>query len=85
MSKVVLYSTSNCPLCAKYRTLLAEKGISYEERIHSIASDALFFAGTPEFQRVNLPFVYRNTGLTKSAISYRISDHYPLWVEFSLT
>jgi glutaredoxin len=32
MSKVILYSISNCPLCAKYRTLLADKGISYEER-----------------------------------------------------
>lgn len=32
-----------------------------------------------------LPFVYCGTGLSKSAISYRISDHFPLWVEFSLT
>lgn len=31
-----------------------------------------------------LPFVYRGLGLTRRAISYRVSDHYPLWVEFSL-
>lgn len=31
-----------------------------------------------------LPFVYTETNLSKSSISYRISDHYPLWVEFSL-
>lgn len=31
-----------------------------------------------------LPYAYRETGLTKQAISYRISDHYPLWTEFDL-
>jgi len=31
-----------------------------------------------------LPFVYTNTELSKNSISYRISDHYPLWVEFVL-
>jgi endonuclease/exonuclease/phosphatase family metal-dependent hydrolase len=31
-----------------------------------------------------LPFVYGDTNLTKSSISYRISDHYPLWTEFAL-
>lgn len=31
-----------------------------------------------------LPYVYRELGLSKQAISYRISDHYPLWTEFSL-
>ena len=29
-------------------------------------------------------YVYRGQGLTKQAISYRISDHYPLWAEFAL-
>jgi endonuclease/exonuclease/phosphatase family metal-dependent hydrolase len=29
-----------------------------------------------------LPFVYTDADLTKSSISYRISDHYPLWAEF---
>jgi hypothetical protein len=29
-----------------------------------------------------LPFVYTDANLTKSSISYRISDHYPLWAEF---
>ena len=32
MSNVVLYSASGCPLCAKYKALLAEKGVRYEER-----------------------------------------------------
>lgn len=31
-----------------------------------------------------LPYVYRHTPLTKNEISYRISDHFPLWVEFGL-
>ena len=31
-----------------------------------------------------LPHFYRDTSLTKNEISYRISDHYPLWVEFGL-
>jgi len=31
-----------------------------------------------------LPFVYTETDLSKSEISYRVSDHYPLWVEFGL-
>ena len=31
-----------------------------------------------------LPFVYTDANLTKSSISYRISDHYPLWAEFIL-
>jgi len=29
-----------------------------------------------------LPFVYADQGLSKSSISHRISDHYPLWAEF---
>ena len=32
-----------------------------------------------------MPYVYRGEGLTRHAISYRISDHYPLWVEFGLS
>ena len=31
-----------------------------------------------------LPHAYTGTGLTKNSISYRISDHYPLWVEFNI-
>jgi endonuclease/exonuclease/phosphatase family metal-dependent hydrolase len=31
-----------------------------------------------------LPHVYTNTGLTKNSVSHRMSDHYPLWVEFEL-
>ena len=32
----------------------------------------------------SLPFVYTETDLSKSEISYRVSDHYPLRVEFGL-
>ena len=33
MSKnVVLYSTTGCPLCARYKTLLAELGVTYLEK-----------------------------------------------------
>ena len=32
-----------------------------------------------------LPHVYTNIPLSKANISHRISDHYPLWVEFGLT
>ena len=31
-----------------------------------------------------LPYVYRDTSLSRNEISYRISDHFPLWVEFGL-
>jgi glutaredoxin 3 len=32
MNNVVLYSATGCPLCAKYRALLSEKGVRYQER-----------------------------------------------------
>ena len=32
-----------------------------------------------------LPYAYTDQGLTKNAISYRISDHYPLWACFLLS
>lgn len=31
-----------------------------------------------------LPHVYGNTSLTRRSVSFRISDHYPLWSEFEL-
>ncbi|MCB1800474.1 MAG: endonuclease/exonuclease/phosphatase family protein [Gammaproteobacteria bacterium] len=31
-----------------------------------------------------VPHVYRDLGLSRSEISYRVSDHYPLWVEFGV-
>jgi glutaredoxin len=30
--KVVLYSTTGCPLCARYKTLLADQKQAFEER-----------------------------------------------------
>ena len=31
-----------------------------------------------------MPYIYKDTTLTKSSISFRMSDHYPLWAEFAL-
>ena len=31
-----------------------------------------------------MPHVYTNTSLSRNSISYRLSDHLPLWVEFGL-
>lgn len=31
-----------------------------------------------------VPYVYRELALSRSAMSFRVSDHYPLWVEFGL-
>ena len=31
-----------------------------------------------------MPHVYTDTNLTRNSISYRVSDHYPLWVEFAI-
>jgi glutaredoxin len=32
MSKVILYSTTGCPVCERHKALLAEKKAAYEER-----------------------------------------------------
>jgi glutaredoxin 3 len=32
MSNIVLYSATGCPLCAKYKALLADKGLRYQEK-----------------------------------------------------
>lgn len=32
MKNIVLYSTSGCPLCERYRSLLADGNHTYEER-----------------------------------------------------
>ena len=31
-----------------------------------------------------LPYVYTNTGLTRNEISWRVSDHDPLWAELAI-
>jgi endonuclease/exonuclease/phosphatase family metal-dependent hydrolase len=31
-----------------------------------------------------LPHVYADTSLSRNSISFRVSDHYPLWMEFAL-
>lgn len=38
-------------------------------------------AGSFDFQ----PLVYGELGLSRNSLSWRISDHFPLWVEFALT
>lgn len=43
---------------------------------------SLEFLGAGSFDFV--PWVYRELALSKSSLSYRISDHYPLWAEFAL-
>ena len=40
------------------------------------------FLGAGSFDFV--PLVYQELALSKSAISWRVSDHYPLWAEFAL-
>ncbi|WP_088284800.1 endonuclease/exonuclease/phosphatase family protein [Ideonella sp. A 288] len=39
---------------------------------------AVAAAGSVDF----VPHLYRDIGLTKQQLQYRVSDHYPLWVEF---
>lgn len=39
---------------------------------------ALGAAGSVDF----VPHLYRDLGLTRAQMQYRVSDHYPLWVEF---
>lgn len=46
-----------------------------------LLSMAYRLAGFVDF----LPYVYREQNLSKQGISYRISDHFPLWAEFALT
>ena len=45
---------------------------------HALIDLELRAGGNFDFQ----PFVYTDTNLSRSSVSYRISDHYPLWVEF---
>jgi len=32
-----------------------------------------------------LPYVYTDKNLSRRSISYRVSDHYPLWAKFAIT
>jgi glutaredoxin len=32
MANVMLYSATGCPLCAKYKTLLTDKGVRFTEK-----------------------------------------------------
>jgi glutaredoxin len=54
MAKVVLYSTTGCPLCARYKALLDDQSASYEERntsenpayLDELASQGIFVVPT---------------------------------------
>ncbi len=54
---------------------------------------AWFHSGDAELIEMNyrqggsfdfLPYVYSGQGFSKNTVSYRVSDHYPLWVEFGI-
>jgi endonuclease/exonuclease/phosphatase family metal-dependent hydrolase len=47
---------------------------------HALINMELISGGNYDF----MPFVYTGLGLTRNSISFRVSDHYPLWVEFSI-
>ena len=32
MTDIVLYSATGCPLCAKYRSLLSDRGLRFQEK-----------------------------------------------------
>jgi glutaredoxin len=54
MKKVVLYSTTGCPLCQRYKQMLDSQGQSYEERnttenpqyLQELASKGIFAVPT---------------------------------------
>jgi glutaredoxin len=54
MPNVVLYSTTGCPLCARYRALLDDQKATYEERnttenpayLDELASNGIFVVPT---------------------------------------
>ena len=54
MASVVLYSTTGCPLCQRYKTLLDDQNASYEERntsenpafLDELASKGIFVVPT---------------------------------------
>jgi endonuclease/exonuclease/phosphatase family metal-dependent hydrolase len=52
----------------------------FEGARHALIDLTLEKAGGFDF----LPFFYRDTNFSKTSISWRISDHYPLWVTFGL-
>lgn len=74
------------------RSVFARTGISSEEKFYDQIAWFLTTRGIPElsipYLRAGyfdfLPHVYRDQNLSKYSKSFRLSDHYPLWAEFSL-
>ncbi len=71
------------------RSIFAKKSGNLEKYYDQIA----WFETTPDDRRLNMKILggghvdfvgqfYSDAGLTKSQLQHRISDHYPLWVEF---
>lgn len=52
----------------------------FETGSHKLINMPLRSGGSFDF----MPFVYTDTNLSRKSISYRLSDHLPLWVEFGL-
>lgn len=53
----------------------------FTDKKRALISMTLAKGGNFDFR----PFLYRDVGLTPTQLSYRLSDHYPLWVEFDLS
>ena len=75
--------------------LKLEKTCDRFEEVGRLLADPSLAGSSSEFRDLSmeyargggfdfLPHVYAGTGLTRNSISYRISDHYPLWVEFEV-
>jgi len=52
----------------------------FEAGSHALIDLQLRGGGNFDF----MPHVYTDVNLTRSSISYRVSDHFPLWVEFAM-
>ncbi len=52
----------------------------FETGTRALVDLELLSGGNFDFQ----PFVYTDENLTRGSTSFRISDHFPLWVEFGL-
>lgn len=72
-----IFSESNEPQADKFYDQIA-----WFETAAGVPKLAMTFlsAGYVDF----LPFAYTGLGLSKAEISFRISDHYPLWAEFAV-
>jgi hypothetical protein len=76
------------------RTLSADPNNPQKEKFYD---QIAWFTGAGGARRLGLkyaerggyfdfvPHVYGGTGLNRNSVSYRLSDHFPLWVEFNRT